>query len=100
MVVLAFAHQVRCILWVQIKGLAFLWIEILWIEYLLWKILSTKSMFDVANMLKELSVKDVPMNNYELLNIQACLFHMFWNRGLHPISRGKLQVLSSSPNIH
>ena len=50
-------------------------------------------------MLEELNVKDVPLNDYELLNIQACSF-MFLEQGLHPISIGKLQILSSSPNIH
>ena len=30
---------------------------------------------------KIITVKDVPMNNYELLNIQACSFFMFWNWG-------------------
>ena len=48
-----------------------MWIKILCIEYGLWRILTTKSMFDVVNMLKNVIVKDVPMNKYEL-NIQAC----------------------------
>ena len=30
---------------------------------------------------KNITVKDVTINNYELLNIQACSFLMFWNRG-------------------
>ena len=55
--------------------------EILCMEYILQRILATKSMFDVANMLKKLTVKNVPMNLYELLNIQACSLHMSWNRG-------------------
>ena len=41
---------------------------------------STKSTFDVTNMLKKITVKDMPMNNYELLKIQTCSFHVFWNR--------------------
>ena len=45
------------------KGLAFLWIEILCIQYILWRILATKSLFDVAIMLIRLTVKDVPINN-------------------------------------
>ena len=56
-------------------------IKMLAIEYILWRILTTKSMFDVANMLKKLSVKDVPMNIYKLLNIPVCSFIMFWNWG-------------------
>ena len=31
-----------------------------------------KSTFDVANMVKTATVKDVPINNDALLNIQAC----------------------------
>ena len=38
-------------------------------------------MFDVANILKNISVKDVPINNHEFLNIQACPFHVVWNKG-------------------
>ena len=33
------------------------------------------------DILKQISVKDVPMNNYELLNLQACSFNVVWNRG-------------------
>ena len=50
-------------------------------------------------MLKRLTVNNVPIANYELLNIQACSFNVLENAA-HPISSGKLQVLSSSPNIH
>ena len=53
-------------------------------------------MFDVVHMLNELTVKDIPIN--QLLNIQACSFIV--EQGLYPISSGKLQVLSSSPDIH
>ena len=63
------------------KELAFTWIIIICIGYILWKIFTPKPMFDFANMQKTITVKDVPMNNYELLNIQACSFLMFWNRG-------------------
>ena len=31
-------------------------------------------MFDVANMLKKFTVKNVPINIYELLNMQASSF--------------------------
>ena len=31
-----------------------------------------ESTFDVANMVKNATVKDVPINNDALLNIQAC----------------------------
>ena len=58
-----------------------MWIKVLFIEYILWRILTTKSMFVVANMLKKLAVRDVPMNDYKHLSIQACSFDIFWNRG-------------------
>ena len=53
------------------KGVVFMWIEIC-IEHILWSIVTTKFMCVVANTLKWFSVKDVPMNNFEILNIQAC----------------------------
>ena len=52
-------------------------------------------MFDVANLLQQITIKD----NYELLNIQACSFNVL-EKGVHPISSGKLQIPSSSSNIH
>ena len=72
-----------------------------------------KSMFDVANILK---TKDVPIDNYKLLNIQACSFLalnifceeylqqslclMLMVQRLYPITSDKLQVLSSFHIIH
>ena len=38
-----------------------MWIKILYTEYILWRIFTAKSMFDVANMFKKYTVKDVPM---------------------------------------
>ena len=49
-----------------------MWIKILCIEYILWRIATIESTFDVANMVKIATVKDVPINNDALLNIQAC----------------------------
>ena len=73
MIVPASGHQVRCILWVQMgtfsKEIGFL---ILCIENILWGMLTTESTFDVAHMVKTATVKDVPINNDVLLNIQAC----------------------------
>ena len=58
-------------------------------------------LFDVANMLKKLNVKDVPTNNYEILNIQACSFNIHVSENeVHLISSGKMEVLRNSPNIH
>ena len=49
-----------------------MWIKILCIEYILYGIPTIESIFDVANMVKTATVKDVPINNDALLNIQAC----------------------------
>ena len=49
-----------------------MWIKILCIEYILWGIPTIESTFDDANMVKTATVKDVPINNDALLNIQAC----------------------------
>ena len=49
-----------------------MWIEILCIEYIVWGIPTIESTFDVANMVKATTVKDVLINNDALLNIQAC----------------------------
>ena len=47
-------------------------IKILCIEYILWGIPTIESTFDVANLVKTAAVKDVPIKNDVLLNIQAC----------------------------
>ena len=49
-----------------------MWIKILCIEYILWGIPTIESTFDVANMMKTATMKDVPINNDALLNVQAC----------------------------
>ena len=81
MIVPASGHQVRCIPWVQMvtfnKGIGFLCGLKFFalnhsIEYILWGIPTIKSSFDVANMVKTATVKDVPINNDVLLNMQAC----------------------------
>ena len=56
-------------------------IKILCIEYILWGIPTIESSFDVANMVKTATVKDVPINNDALLNIQACLINV-WENGI------------------
>ena len=50
----------------------FMWIKILCVEHILWGTPTIESTFDVANMVKTATVKDVPINNDALLNIQAC----------------------------
>ena len=54
-----------------------MWIKILCIDYILLRVLTTKSMFDFAIMLKKLTFKDVLINNYDLLNIEAGSFNVF-----------------------
>ena len=49
-----------------------MWIKILYIGYILWGTPTIESTFDVANMMKTATVKDVPINNDALLNLQAC----------------------------
>ena len=48
-----------------------MWIKILCIEYISWGIPTIESTLDVANMVKTATVKDAPINNDALLNIQA-----------------------------
>ena len=57
-------------------------------------------MIDAANILKN-SVKDVPANNCELLNIQGLFISCGLEQRLHQILvvTGKLQVLGSSHSI-
>ena len=51
-----------------------MWIKILCIKYILWRMLIAKSMFDVANMQrKNNTVKYVLMNHYELLNFDESM---------------------------
>ena len=52
-----------------------MWIKIICIVDIvdiLWGIPTIESTFDVANMVKTATVKDVPINNDVPLNIQAC----------------------------
>ena len=73
MIAPASGHQVRCIPWVQMGTFnKEMWIKIICIEYILWGIVTIESTFGVANMVKTVTVKDVPINNDALLNIQAC----------------------------
>ena len=77
MIVPASGHQVRCIPWVQMStfnkeigllcGLRFFALNLFCGEYL-----QLSLHFGVANMVKTATVKDVPINNDALLNIQAC----------------------------
>ena len=59
----------------------FMWIKILCIEHNLWGIPTIESTFDVANMVKTATVKDVPINNDAFLIIQACYINV-WEIGI------------------
>ena len=56
-------------------------INIRCVKYILLRILTSKSIFEVTIMLKSLSFKDVPINNHEHLNIQGYSFNVSWNMG-------------------
>ena len=72
MIVPASGHQVRCIPWVQMgtlnKEIGFL----CGLKFFTLSIFCVESTFDVANMVKTVTVKDVPINDEALLNMQAC----------------------------
>ena len=79
----------------------FIWNKILCIEYILWRILPTKTMFDVANVLKELTKSKSKLSQQLWASKHTGLFiHHALKQGLHPISSGKLKVLSSFPDVH
>ena len=60
-----------------------MWIKILCIEYILWGIPTIESTFDVANMVKTATVKDVPINNKtasfqkEAMRTQVALYFFY-----------------------
>ena len=76
-----------------------MWIKIIGIEYILWGIPTIESIFDVANMAKTATVKDVPIKNDALLNIQAFKF-MFGKIMSAPLFGSSLNIRYSYPNIH
>ena len=57
---------------IQQRDRLFRWIKILCIKYIVGNTNTIESTFDVANMVKIVTVKDVPINNDALLNTQAC----------------------------
>ena len=71
-------------------GLKFFALNIFWGEYLQPRLCLILQICKKIN-----TVKDMPISNYEFLNMQDCSFHVFWN-GVQPISCGKLQVMSRS----
>ena len=85
MIVPASGRQVCCIPWVQMGtfnkeigflcGLKFFALNIFCGEYPQ----SIESTFDVAILVKTATVKDVPINNDALLNIQACKINVLEN---------------------
>ena len=74
-----------------------MWIKILCIEYILWGIPTIESTFDVANMVKTATVKDVPINNDALLNRQVFMFGKMVSA---PLFGSSPNIRLSSPNFH
>ena len=74
-------HQIRYILWLQVAIFMFMWIKILCIEHILWRILTTQFMSDVANMLKNIKCKRCANKWLWASNIEACSFILFWRGG-------------------
>ena len=104
MIVSAAGHQVCCVLWEQMaifnKGIGFSsGLKVLCIEYILWRILTTKYMFEIGIMLKEINCQRCA-NKYLWTSKHIGLFIQYiLGQAVHPISSGKLQALSSSPYI-
>ena len=69
-------------------------IKIIGIEYILWRILPAMSILDVACMLKMCQEAIMSFYTYSLF------VSYISEEGLHTIFCGKMEVLSSSPNIH
>ena len=84
-----------------------MWIQILClcIAYILWGIPTIKSTFDVANMVKTATVKDVPMDNDAILNKQACQIHV-WENGISspyfvvPLISARIPLISTKVSAH
>ena len=86
MVVLTTGHQVHCILWVQMaisnKGIGFLSGLKIFVLNTFCEELDTSQVYIWCyKYVKKITVKDVPVNNYEFLNIQASLFRVW----VHPL---------------
>ena len=62
-----------------------MWIKILCIQYVLWGLPTIESTFNVANMVKTATVKDVTINNNVLLDLQAHLINVWENGMCSPI---------------
>ena len=75
----------------------FMWIKILCIEYIQQRILYNQVYVWCCKYAKKITVKVMSINNYALLNIQACSFHVFWNTGCisHNIHQFQAIVRSS-----
>ena len=99
MVILATGLQVRCIRWPYwTKEIAF-YVDLNYLRWnILWRILTNNSMLQIC---LKITVKNEPIINYELLNIDAYSFNMFWNNGCtQSLVVSCRYCMSSSPNIH
>ena len=97
MIVPASGHQVRCIPWVQMgtfnKEIGFLLVSKFFaLNIFCGEYLQARLHLILQIWWKNATVKDVPINNYVLLNIQSCKL-MFGKMVSAPI-------FGSSPDIH
>ena len=104
MVVLTTAHKFHCILWEQVaifnKGIGFLYgLKFLALNTFYEKYLQPSLCSMLQICLKRYCQRWT--NEWLWASKYTCPFISYLlKQGQHPISRGKLQVLSSSPNIH
>ena len=85
-----------------------MWIKILCVEYILWEIPTIESTFDVANMVKIATVKDVPINTCIMMRCQtyrpvknSCLgkWHLFPYLVV-PLISARVPLISTRVSAH
>ena len=87
MIIPASGHQVRLFMWTKILCMGYFFIYLFIFFFFLGGggggggVPTIDSTFEVANMVKTATVKDVPISNDALLNIQACLIYL-WENGI------------------
>ena len=89
MVVLTTGYSVRCILWEQEaifnKGMFLCGLQLFALNTFCDEYLQLSLLFFVVFLCckypQKVCLKDVSINNYKLLNTQACSFRVTWNKG-------------------
>ena len=79
-----------------------MWIKILCIEYILWRIPTIESTFDVANMVKTATVKDVPINNDKLTGLLNSCLEKLWliPHLVVPLISARVPLISTRVSTH